>query len=325
MVKQLTYWSISPQVMTEEAEKLGLSVEILSYEKNFYKISSQEKTLFFKGMDFWKNSSFGLKIANDKELTYRFLDVFSIKIPKTLYAQKDNYKNFLVQNSEKIIFPLVVKPVDEAHWEGVYMNISSHWELEKILKNAFEKYNTLIIQEQIRGDEARILVYNHKVLTAYKRLPPTITGDGIHSIQQLIEIENSTNPLRGDGYNLPLTKIHIDEELKRHIQKQWYALEKILPNNISLQLRGNSNIGTGGTSQEITHLLSPEISRICEESSRKLWLNFCGIDIMSENFSSNNKDDFTIIEVNANPGIGWIREMLSVNPAKIILTDLFNL
>jgi hypothetical protein len=36
MVKPMTYWSISSQVLKEEAEKLGLEVEILVMEKNLF-------------------------------------------------------------------------------------------------------------------------------------------------------------------------------------------------------------------------------------------------------------------------------------------------
>lgn len=319
----MEYWSISPQVMVEEAEKLGLQVEILSKNKNFYTVSSQEKTLLFKGMDFGGNTALGAKIADDKELAYRFLENNNIRIPKTAYVHQENLADFFAQDVHQFPFPVIIKPIDGAHGHGVQMNIVSADELQEKLHEALAQYGTMIVQEQIDREECRVLVFGDEVLLAYKRVPPSVVGDGKKSLQELIDQENE-NPLRSEGYLSPLAKIRIDTETKDFLKKQGYTLSDIVPQGAQVQLRGNSNIGTGGTPEEITNILHPETKKICIEIAQKVGLVFCGIDIMSPDFSRPFTENAVVIEINANSGIGGNRELTSANPARTMLKKLFS-
>ena len=87
-VMALTYRWISSQTLVEEAEKLGLDIEILIPEKNFFIIKWNGKEIIFKSTDFGSNTSLGLKIASDKELTYVLLQRYWYPIPKTIILKK---------------------------------------------------------------------------------------------------------------------------------------------------------------------------------------------------------------------------------------------
>jgi len=52
MTHAMTYWSISSKVLTEEAELLGLNVDIINKDKNLYYIYSSSKKILFKTTDF---------------------------------------------------------------------------------------------------------------------------------------------------------------------------------------------------------------------------------------------------------------------------------
>jgi hypothetical protein len=52
MTDFMTYWSISSQVLQEEAENLGLTVEVVIPEKNFFIVRSPRKSVTFKSTDF---------------------------------------------------------------------------------------------------------------------------------------------------------------------------------------------------------------------------------------------------------------------------------
>jgi D-alanine-D-alanine ligase-like ATP-grasp enzyme len=125
------------------------------------------------------------------------------------------------------------------------MHILSIHELKKKLKSAFKVYSRLIIQEEIQGDEIRVLVAKGRVLLARNRVPAAVIGDGKHSIRKLIAIENQSNPYRGEGYEKPLAFIKIDKELRSYIHKKKLKLRSIPKTGQYIQLRGNSNIGSG--------------------------------------------------------------------------------
>jgi glutathione synthase/RimK-type ligase-like ATP-grasp enzyme len=59
---------------------------------------------------------------------------------------------------ENLKYPLIIKPLDEAHGDGVMMSINSFEELIAKLGTSFEKYTSMIVQEEAQGDEVRVLV-----------------------------------------------------------------------------------------------------------------------------------------------------------------------
>ncbi len=52
MTAPMKSWSISSVVLTDEAEKLGLHVEIVDRDKNCFVIHGKEKSVLFKSTDF---------------------------------------------------------------------------------------------------------------------------------------------------------------------------------------------------------------------------------------------------------------------------------
>ncbi len=322
----MTYWSISSQVLKEEAEKLWLQVEVLIPEKNLFFIRSKEQEILFKSTDFGGNTSLGEKIVDDKELTYTLLQKYKIPIPKTIYIHEYEFTEFDWKKLSDFHFPVIIKPIDEAHGNGVCMNITSIPELQKKLETSFWMYPKMIIQEQVSGEECRVLVVLGDVVVAYNRIPPSIIGNGYSSIHQLIEYENKNNPLRQEDYYAPLSFIREDQELFDFVNKQWYEVNDILKEWVQLQLRWNSNMGTGGTAKDMTHILHDDIKKLCIDVAEKLHLSICWVDILTTDFTKPLEEvGGVILEVNGTPWIWWDRELTSVNSGREILKKLFNL
>lgn len=322
----MTYWSISSQVLKEEAEKLWLQVEILVHEKNLFMVKGDNKEVLFKSTDFGWNASLGEKISDDKELTYTLLEKYNIPLPKTRYMYANEFATFDWTILNEFHFPVIIKPIDEAHGNGVCMNITTIPELQKKLESSFDIYPKMIIQEQISWDECRVLVVLGEVIVAYNRIPPSIIGNGYSTIHQLIEYENKNNPLRQEDYYAPLSLIREDRELFDFIDKQWYEVNDILKEWIQLQLRWNSNMGTWWTARDMTHILHNDIKTLCIDIAKKLDLSICWVDIFTSDFTKPLWEvGGVILEVNGTPWIWWDRELTSVNSGREILKKIFNL
>lgn len=324
MTQPMTYWSITSQVLKEEAEKLWLEVEVLVPEKNFFIIRGNGKEIIFKSNDFGGNSSLAKKIVDDKELSYVMLDRYWFPIAKTWYLHHDDFST-CDWNKFQDYFPLIIKPIDEWHGNGVMVNITSLSELREKLNKSFQKYPKMIIQKQIYGDECRIVLFFGRVVVAFNRIPPCILGDGSLTIDELINKENTKNPLRAPNYTSPLSYIRIDDELDDFIEKQWFKRDNILEKWVTLQLRWNSNIGTWWTIRDITHLLHPTISHLCSQIAEKLDMKLLCVDIMATDFTRPLQETkWVILEIGGNPGFGWHKELTSANTAQILLTKLFH-
>ncbi len=319
----MTYWTGSSEALVKEAKKQGYQVEILSEKDNFFVVKSDTKEVFFKSTDFGGNSSLALKICNDKFLSHLFLERYNFPVAKTREISRENF-DFGTEDFSDFTFPLVVKPVDDGHGNGVKMNISDKKELKKAIEESFQKYSKILIQTQASGEDHRVLVVWWEVAIAYKRVPPSVVGDGKTTILSLIEKENKNNPLRWEGYTNVLSKIKIDDELKNTIQKQGYTLESILEEDKKIFVRSNGNVGTGGYVQNVTNKVNEEIRKMVVEIAQKLNMKICGVDVMTDDISCPlSQTKGIILELNATPGISGIFETTGVNVAeKIIKTVL---
>jgi len=320
-VPLMWYWSISSIVLTEEAEKLWLTVEIISKTKNLFYIKGNGKEILFKSTDFGWNSALWLKIANDKELTYKILEKHNLPTAKTWYILPDQISDLEKLN---ITFPVIIKPLEEWHGNWVMMNILDIKELKLKLKQSFEVYNKMIIQKQIEWEEFRVLVVNWEVIMARNRVPAFIIGDWTNTIQKLISIENKSNILRWEWYNSPLAYIKVDSELDDYIEKNWLTTDSIPEQWKHVTLRWNSNIGTWWISIDVTHIISDDIKNICSSAAKMLNLKLAWVDVITTDITKAlSETHWIILEINSTPWIWWDRELTDVNTWKIILEKLF--
>lgn len=327
MALLLKYRSISSIVLVEEAKKLWFEVDIVSKEKNTFYITWNWKSILLKSTDFWWNSSLGNKIANDKELSNKVLDKLNYPTAKTIFLSKNEYfdnKSFDSKKFDDLDFPLVLKPIDMAHWVWVMMNILSIKELNEKLLISFEEYDRMIIQEQIQWKEIRLFIVKWQMLLAINRIPAAVIGDGESTIEELISFENSSNILRGSEYQEPLSHIIIDKELLSYIGKQKLNVDDIPRTGKNIQLRWNSNIWTGGTMIDVSDKISWETVQMCIDVAKEIGLEICGIDIITTDVTKPlSETGWIILEINANPGIWWDRELTQVNTWREMLKLLF--
>ena len=323
-MQEIEHWSISSEILCREAKKLWLTCDIIEKEVNIFYISSKSQKILFKSTDFWINSSLWFKLVQDKSYCYKILDLHWLPISESFYLSKTEYENFDTQFIKNLSFPLVIKPMSEAHWDWVRMNISSYYELLQKLSEAYEVYDNMIIQEQIEGDEVRVIVMQDEIIAAYIRRPPYVVWDWKKQIVELINDENANNKLRWDMYESPLTEIIIDDEVVDILSKQWYSQLDIPSMWKKVFLRKNSNIWTWGILEDVTHLLPEETKQIAIKSSNLFWLQFAWVDLILKNVNEPlSKSNWIILEINATPWIWWHIEVLWHNTAEKILKKLF--
>ena len=96
-----------------------------------------------------------------------------ILTPKFISLKKNEYnKRNLIQllSKKKISFPLVVKPIDEGSSLGVSI-VKKSKNLDRVIKNLFKKYNILLFEQFIGGQEIQVAVLNNSSLGAIELVP----------------------------------------------------------------------------------------------------------------------------------------------------------
>jgi cyanophycin synthetase len=244
-------------------------------------------------------SSIAVEIACDKEETKNLLEAASIPVPRgrVVYDEED------LETAVKIIgYPVVLKPVGGNHGRGATINVKDWPTAVEALANAKRISRGVIVERFITGFDHRLLVVDYKFIAGAKRTPALVTGDGQHTIEQLIAIVNS-DPLRGYGHEKVLTAIKIDETTMSMLGEKGLTLESILPNGEILHLKRTANLSTGGTSTDVTDIVHPFNVFMAERIARIIGLDICGIDIMTPDISVPlNENGGAVLEVNAGPG-----------------------
>ncbi|RST26285.1 cyanophycin synthetase [Chryseobacterium lacus] len=246
-----------------------------------------------------KTSSIAVDIACNKEITKKMLEDSAIPVPSgDLVTDNDGLERVI----RKIGFPLVLKPLDGNHGRGQTINVQD-WETAKEgLVYAQTISHKVIVERYVTGFDYRVLVINHKMVAAARRVPAHIVGDGLATIQELIDLENQ-NPRRGYGHENALTEINVDKDTVELLGKLEYTLETIPQKGETVYLKSTANLSTGGTSIDVTDMVHPENITMCERISKIIGLDVCGIDIMAENLTQPLKESGgVILEVNAAPG-----------------------
>jgi len=290
---------ISANIISNEAKKMWLKVEIISETDDLFYVEDKYKKILFKNIDCGLNSSLGIKLAWQKKLTYVILDKNWIRIPKSIILKDKKYNLLDLQ------FPLVVKPWSWEHWDWVSVNIKNTKELESAILKSNKYDKETILQEFLEWDDYRLLVIDYKFIAAMKRIPAHVIWNGKSSIKELIKIENKKDS-RWVEHEKSLSKIVIDKNLKENLNKCNLNIDYKPKDKEKIFLRKNANLSTWGISVDVTEIVNPEIKIMAEKSAKLLGLKVCWIDYISTDIKKPlKKQNGGIIEINCTPWLRW--------------------
>lgn len=270
-----------------------------------------------------RTSAIGVELADNKEATKRILQNANIPVAEGLCIR---YEDEMEAALIKLGFPLVIKPLDGNHGNGVTIAIHSPEEALRAFHNAKQYSRKIIIERFVSGSDFRLLIVNNRFVAAALREPAHVAGDGTSSIQQLIDKEN-TDPRRGSGHENMLTEIDTDEETLNLLAKNNLHPQSILKNGEICYLKGTANLSTGGTSTDVTEHVHPANILLFERISYLIGLDICGIDVIASGLDLPiGPGGGVVLEVNAAPGLRMHlapSKGLSRNVAAPILDMLF--
>ena len=194
----------------------------------------------------------------------------------------------------------VVKPGDGKQGHGVSVDINSD-AFDQAWQNAWShNQGRVLIEKFFSGEEARYLVIDGRCVAVVRRIPPTIYGDGVSSILQLVEKKNQ---IRAMNPHLMHKPIDLDPTRLFLLQSRGLDPAYVPAAHEKIVIDRKGNLSTGADSQDITDIASSSYKSLVEDLARVLpGSHAIGIDILATDHTADiSENSYIIVEGNTNP------------------------
>jgi cyanophycin synthetase len=214
----------------------------------------------------------------------------NIPVPKHIIINNINKSDFL--NNYDLKFPAVLKPIDGMQGTDVHTFIKTRSQFIKILEQLLIKYDSIMMEEQVYGDNYRIFVFNNQIMDVIKREQPFIIGNGIDTVEKLI-INKNNDQIKKKLF--PTKKIDYD-----YILEQGYNKDDIIKQKEKIFITNTINFHNGANPVRINlDEISNENKDIFIKAHKLINLECSGIDYMSSDIKvPYYENDGHIIEIN---------------------------
>lgn len=289
----------STVAVIKDAIKLGVDYNVINENQCFveYKHNNRREYVV-QATKTNKDSYIFSYITDDKFYAKKLMRENNIVVPNGIILNK----KYSLAKIKRLIAPYVnstcvVKPRTTNCGIGitVFNKPISEAHLLKAIKYAFQFDTDILIEEFAQGREFRFVVINGKCLNVVWRRSASVVGDGKSTIKELIDKKNEEQ-----WHYLLDNNLVIDQPLKQFIKKNNTTFEDIPKKGERVFLRENSNCSTGGESVDMTPEIPDKFKKIAEKTAKIFDAHICGVDMIINDLKS---DDYTIIEINDNPGI----------------------
>jgi cyanophycin synthetase len=209
----------------------------------------------------------------------------------------------LVAQARVLGFPVAVKPLAAGMGMGVFAEIRTEADLLRAHAGAAPlSPQGMVVERHVAGLDHRLTVCGGRLTWAVIRHRAQVTGDGVHAVRELINLENARRSAADHAERLkPIT---IDDELVIQLQNQSLTLESRPAAGAPVSLRSVANVARGGTVEDCTARVHPAVRDMAEAIARAARLDVIGVDFITPDVARSWRDvPCAVIEINATPAI----------------------
>ncbi|HAT4455325.1 TPA: hypothetical protein RGI28_001968 [Legionella pneumophila] len=298
----------------DEAQRRGL--ELYNFKESnlhtlyFMLVCNRKKYYFMQtpiSLISQKNTRFDEDTKYDNKWTLK-KKLLDSKIPCPLgrvFISSKNAYNYGIS----LGFPLVVKPLSESLSIHTSCNIQTPNELKDAIKIVKQVDFRVLVEKHVPGDVYRSLIIDDSLIACVRRQPDSIIGDGVTTLEELIDKKNKVTWKEGnDKY---LYKITPNNNLTKILASQGVALNTVINKGQQIFIAKKVTMGSGAKISNVIDLIHPENKLLLEKVHKTLNIPLTGLDFICQDISLPwHKQPFGIIENNSFPYID-----LHLNPS----------
>jgi cyanophycin synthetase len=245
-----------------------------------------------------RTSAIAESISSDKDLTKSLLSQCGVPIPA---GEVVNSSHEAWEVAQDIGLPVVVKPTDANHGRGVALDLRQREDIEAAFLVAQREGTDVMVERFIPGDEHRLLVVGNQVVAASRGETARIVGDGLHTVEALIELQINSDPRRGEEEDFPLDTIRLKDlpTAVLELQRQGLGAQSIPAKDRVVVVQRTGNMGI-----DVTDNVHPQVAALVVLAARVVGLDIAGIDLVAQDIGKPlHEQGGAVVEVNAGPGL----------------------
>jgi cyanophycin synthetase len=190
-----------------------------------------------------------------------------------------------------------VKPRSGSNGRHTYPVVKTEEDLSAAFKSVKQICAFASVEEQLEGNLCRATCVGGKLLGFLESNYPTVAGDGVLTIRELVARANAEKP---NG----VADIVLDDSHTGYIRRRGYELDSVLPSGVSLPLTYRAGASSGGRNRERGRAVHPSFIPIIERAAALTGLSIVGFDlIIPDSEAPAESQRWGFIEANSLP---WI-------------------
>lgn len=282
----------------------GATYKLLDEHEELLEITYQDKKDFLLDRFSSVIPFHTVKLTADKFFTKKTLMADNIKCPVGNIFTSNSYNEALLFAQD--IYPVVLKPNWGSHGDHIVVDIQNVEQLEKAIYHfyiAHDNNEPFIIEKFYPWQEYRLFVTHLGGFAVIHRQWANVIGNGIDTVEELINIENKKRHEIKITVNTSLCPIIIDNEVHTFLNRNNKDLFYIPQLSEQVYLRQESNLAKGGISINMTQ----EVPKLFKDIAIKTLacfpgLKLAGLDLLCPDIYAIDPE-YVILEVNSNPGL----------------------
>jgi len=236
-------------------------------------------------------------IARDKNKAYDLARSAGFSIPYTFYVT-DSTTDDMLLDVLHTFKKLIVKPTDLSQSKGLTIDIDSLAALKDAIGYAKSFSNSVLVQQQVIGEEIRFTVINGKVEAALLRRTARVIGDGHSPLAELINRENEARKLLHFDY---ITYPQLDETI---VDSSLLNSSNIPDKGKVVELSHSTMVKGGCSIYDILLQVNKSYITSVEKLVAKLGAGFIVVDVFCQSYSEPARpDNHWFIEFNTTPAL----------------------
>ena len=294
-------------IIKQIAEEMGATVTIEPEFGFAGHIRFQNgKAMFFRQSHTDINPFGAVEIAKDKSYTSWYMKQFGFCVPEGQTFFADRFLKKLAHQrsiddgweyAQQLGLPVILKPNSLS--QGIMVaKVDSEEAYYTIAKRIFAVDRVMIVQRFYSGNDYRVVVFDDEVLAAYQRFPWKLTGDGVSTIEELMQAQREHLISLGRKVVTTINDTRIEFNLKRLD----LSLESVLEDGRTINVLDNANLSSGGNAIDLSEDIHQDWKDLAIAITKNMGLRLCGVDFLTNDLTQ-PMSEYVVIEINAFPGV----------------------